>query len=813
MLVHTFRITLRSLARRKGYALLHVLGLSAGLAACLVIVLYAAHELTYDRFHPDAERIYQARHRIELMEGLVLTSNGIDEQTGALAAGGIVGIERTMRVGWTRGHARAEGRDPLLIGRLRLADERFFDFFGFELLRGDPATVLAGPSDVVLTESMARELFGDADPVGQSFDFESLGFLSSLFGRFTVTGIAADPPANTTVRFDAVARYTPPRTDALGHSGYNLPLYLRLSADADTQSVRRVLQQSARASAPAHRRSDTSATVLLTRLVDADPRPSARLGKEDTRKPRFYYLYLFGSVALGLLAVAVINYVNLATAYAGQRHAEVGVRKTLGASPGGLRVLFWAEAVVLALTAGVTAVLLSLGAPLLFRSFFGFELAVTPFTHPWVGAVVLGIALVVGLVAGAYPALWLARQRPIDALSGASRGGSGGLGLRRVLVVVQFALAVVLVSAAWIMGDQLALEQGRMLGEEDRRTLVLEVSPRRELDRFALLVARVEGVEQVVRSTAAPGAGGYSRTEKPSEVSGVDSATDPTADDDVSVRYVQADSSFLPFYGVEVLAGSGLPGQRGAPVVVLSRTAARQLGFGATPEEAVGKTWRAGPDERTVVGVVRDFSMGTFDQDNRAAALFPLPTEASASPSQQIGALSVRIGGGALEGALGGLEAAWREVFTDRPFEYTFLDEVFAEMFEAERRTQSVFGFASVLTLALAGIGLFGLAAFAAEQRRREIGVRKVLGASVAQTIALLSRDFVALVLAGLVLAIPLAYLLMHVWLASFAERAPIRPGVFVLSGALVLTIALATVGYNAWRAASSNPADVLRDE
>ena len=800
MLLHDLTLTLRSLARRKGYALLHVLGLAAGLAACLVVLLYAAHELTYDRFHPDAEQIYSIKRAVPFGPRL-FTMNGASAQGYAALSEGVAGVESIVQVEGEGGTMRIGDEDPMDVRYFKRVTPGFFDFFAFDLIDGRAGDVLTKPGDVVLTQSTARHLFGDRDPIGRSVAFLKRNFMHRLDTEvLTVTGIAADPPGNSSLRFQALAYRSPnPNGDAPYDMMGATPTYVRLGAPVDTAAVLTALR-----SVETPPDDGPSPQISVARFIDG------RLGgMENVVESRLRYVYLFGVVALLLLVVAVINYVNLATAYASERRREVGVRKTLGSSRGEVRRLFWLEALLLSLAAGLLALVLSLGARPFFEAFFGFDLAITPLTHPWTGAILIGAALLSGALAGLYPALYLARQQPVAALSG--HAVRSGWRTRRALVALQFALAVGLLSATWIVGDQLELGRANLLGDREQ-TLVLPVDTEEEPDvvRLQQAIAVSPAVNAIVRSNAAPGQSGMAIPRKPSVIRGEEEVE---GEEGVPLLMIASDASFSEFYNLDVIAGRPLrPDEQGA--IVLSETAVRQLGYGDTPETALGRSLTYMSITGEIVGVVADFRLGSIGREVRPTGLAAFPPDAGERGSIfNPRALSIRTAPGESGAALTAIQSAWREVLPDTPFTYKWLDDVFAESYEAERRTQAVFGFAATLALVLACMGLFGLAAFAAMQRRKEIGVRKALGAGVARLIGLMTRDFALLVLVGFALAVPAAYVLMGRWLEGFAERAPMRPGVFLGAGAVVLVVALATVGWHALRAATVNPADVLRDE
>ncbi len=797
MLKNHLIISLRRLMRRPGHAALHVLGLGIGLAACAVVLLYATHELTYDRFHAHADRIFQVNREITFGEH-IFRIIGLPRTEVARVEGQVAALQGVVQVGSQNGILRVPETGATFEEKeVLFATSKLFEMFTFPLVRGHPATVLDAPDGAVLTEAIAHKLFGTADPIGQTFTYERGGLgADSIRTTYRVTGIAAAPPGNSTLRFTVVLP-VPEMTE----EGPGIPLhqaYVLLSSPADTSALIAALAEAAGPDMEGPQR------------VSATPITALHLSGRDAGKQT---LYLFGTMALFVLLIACINYTNLATAQATQRGREVGVRKTLGATGMSLRGQFLAESVLLAFGGGMVALALTLLARPAFNRFFGIELAVTPLSEPRIAAAMLGLALLTGLLAGAYPALVLARKRPVQALKGLRVGRERGL-MRRALVVVQFALAVGMITATVVVDRQLQYGQDTGLGFAGDQIATLDLSaPALQRQNVALRDAmqQVPGVKQAVRASSTPGSRGFI---------GIAGNREGEKTDDRSgiiTSILTAEAGYSSMFGLEMLAGRELRDGEHRSGVVLNEIAAREYGLMTDdPQTAIGQNIEL-MGTREVVGVVEDFVFTSVrDPIHPLAITIPNPDAEISSGFVRVGGittLAVELEAGTVRQALAGMEKAWRSVVSDYPFTYGFVDEAFAETLVAEQRVRAVFGAAAILAALLACLGLFGLAAFAAEQRTKEIGVRKVLGASVGRIVVLLTRDFALLVVVAFAIAAPVTYWLMQRWLERFAYRVEIGTGTLLLAGGVVLVLALATVAYHAVRAATANPVKALRTE
>ncbi len=795
MLRNHLRLALRGLRKRGGYAAIHLAGLAVGMACCLLVALYVHDELRFDRFHTDAERIAVVMQDFDFGGQPIKLAITDADLLGAIETE-LPAVERVTRTGHFAATVTPEGAAEGFVEDDALtADADFFEVFdGFALVRGDPATALAEPNTAVVTETAARRYFGDTDPVGKTLHLRRRGFagiqtdVAAEAIPFRVTGVARDVPSTSSITFSLLVA-EPPAEGGLSFGGQTYVLLREGAAPEDLAAALPAL-------AATH-----GDEAGLEKSFSADPLVAQHLSSERALFARgrsfsgdLGYLYLFSAVALFVLLLAAINYVNLATAYAAERGREVGVQKALGAGRGQLAARFLTEALALSAAAAGFALGLALLAVPGFNALFGTAVGFDWPGDLWAVGALAGLAALVGLGAGAYPAFHLARLRPVQVLGGQQRGGRGGRRLRQGLVVAQFAVTVVLLVGTAAVFGQLRFMQDQPLGLDADRVVALtlgdeEVARRaQELKRAALAQP---GVLSASASTAVPG--GYNvRTQLAADTSGAG---------ELPVAFVHADPDHLATYGIELAQEFGLGEAIGERAVhLLNEAGARALG-------TAGIHGGRG-DMRPLDGVVRDYHFDTLQRE-----IEPLYLILNPKPDKAFARLSVKVEAGREAEALAGLRAEWRRLAPGRPFEYEFVDDLYAEGYAHERRLGTIFGVFAGLAVFVACLGLLGLAAFSARRRTKEVGIRKVLGASAASVVALLSREFVVLVGLAFALAAPAAYLLVERWLESFAFHAPLGPAPFLLAGGLALAVALLTVSAHALRAATADPVQSLRHE
>ncbi|MEM6285676.1 MAG: ABC transporter permease [Bacteroidota bacterium] len=816
MLSRILRSTFRAARRRPGFAALNVAGLALGLACCLLIALYVHAELTVDRFHERADRIVRVSQEVTApgREALWAWTGGA---MGEDLEPAFPSVEAVVRVVRQAGPVRTEAADQ----RFReedfvFADEAFFDVFSHRFVRGEAASALREPNAVVLTASAADRYFGDADPLGQSLTYED-GLL------LTVTGVVADPPSSH-LPFDFVAPM------AAFKSLQGMPAEATFGSYWWPQVWTYLLLPSPEAVAPlqaqvaefvAERRDGTEYVPTLEPLVSlhfssatSAPRPTGSLP----------LVKAFAAIALAVLLLACVNVVNLTTAQSASRAREVGVRKAVGAQRGSLAVQFIGEALVTCAVAAVLSLALVALALPAFNDLTGGALSLSLLGEPvaW-GALVL-LVVVTGVLAGAYPAFVLSRFRPARVLRGAFVGGSGAR-LRKGLVVAQFSVTIALAIAAALAFQQLHYVRTAPLGFDEEQVVTLRLPGGDWAALRTALAARPEVVD-VTGASRRPGFG--STGQLPYEAAGA--RAERGESDRLASEYV--DYGFIEMMGLEVVAGSGFSPAFASDVgvrpdetplfhiddrgFVLNQTAARRLGW--SDDEAVWQPLRIYTFENgtyytdlkgTVVGVVADYHRASFE--NEISPVVLSLTESPFGNAPVWGLVKVRPGEAA--STLAALRSVWDEVYPEAPFDAAFLDDDLDARYEAQARAGAIVAAFAVLGGVIACLGLLGLAAHAAERRRREVGIRKALGASVQSLVGLLTRDFVALIAVAAILAVPAAWWAVSRWLEGFTYRIEIGPLPFVVVGLLVLAIAALTVGGQAYRAATADPVRALRSD
>lgn len=794
-----FKIAFRNLRRHTSYSLINIGGLALGMATCFVILLFIRYELSYDEFHQNAERIHRVTqyaatgdlveerliHPAPLAPALLRDVRGVD-QAVRLRSGGEVLVKR-------------EGESFYEDGFF-FTDASFFSVFTSPLLRGDPLSALERPFTVVITESTAEKYFGDENPIGRTIN------IGGLWGArdYEVTGLVRDFPPNSHFHFRFLTsletlRSTMPDPEDMEswfHTAYYT--YVLLSEGTSAEDLRSDLE---RAMAVYHPNVDfeergIEAAYRLQPITDIHLHSHLERELEANGDER--YLYIFSALALLILLVACINYMNLATARSARRAREVGVRKVVGAYRTQLIRQFLSQSLVFGGLALVLAFVLLLGLIPLFNQLSGKPLEAA---HIGDGGLAIGLAaagILVALMAGLYPALFLSRFQPVRVLRGLLGLGAGSKRLRSGLVVVQFAISFALICGTLVIQRQLEFMQEKKLGLNQDRVVVINTHGAlgRRLAAFRTELLQNPDILSVTASDLSLPVRGRASKLRPE---GFD-------DMDVFATHLSVGPHFLKTLEIELLEGSDLPddyqpAERDHTPTLINEAAARAFGW----EDPIGKTFSCcfGPTPK-VIGVVRDFHFRSVTE-----AITPL----AITPTWWSRHVLVRFRGDDVRTVVGQIERTWTAFASDKPFEYNFLDAQFDETYRAEEQLAGAFGGFSALAILIACMGLFGLAAFMAEKRTKEIGIRKSLGATAANIVLLLSREFMLLVAAALLIGTPLVYVAAHHWLEEFAYRSSIGPGVFLLAGLSALLIAMLTVSYQAVKAALTNPAKSLRYE
>lgn len=798
MLRNYLRTVRRSVVRHKGYAFVNVAGLAVGLACCLLILLYITDERSYDDFHEDAGRI--ARLAIELKggdgewRGRAVSFHGLAD----LVQAGASGIETTARLA-------PAGRALISSGEIRFMNEDVLfaspsalDLFTIPFEHGDPSTAFDAPFSALVTPDFARRLFGNADPVGQTFTYNS-------DHTYEVRGVVRPMPANSHFHFDALLNlestrqwYHPDMFESMGAQW--VYTYVRMepsmTAPALETGINRLVQEHIPPETP------VEARILVQPLTNIHLH--SRLASEIEPTGDVRYLRLFGAVAIFILVIACLNFMNLATARASMRAREVGVRKLVGAHRGQLVRQFLIESTTMAVAAAILALALAAAALPVFNSLAGKAITLATLLTMDLLVPLAAISLVTGLVAGSYPAFFLSSFRPARVLKGVvSAGGKDASAtLRKGLVVIQFGISIAIVTGTLIVGRQLGYMQNAWPGFDREQLVSVRIPGSVEDSAIPGLkdaILDIPGVEHVAAASNTPSEGLNSWPIRPAGA---------TTDQRELVERFAVDPDFVRTLGLDIVAGRDFRAESESDAgtsIILNEAAVNYFGL----DDPVGQvfTLDAGllpSTEATVVGVVRDFHHGSFHDRIRPLFLFVRPN---------YNRLLVRLDVERASDVLGELEVVWSSRVADWPLEYAFLDDRFAALYDAERRLGRIFRAFSVLAIVVACLGLFGLSAYVAERRTREIGIRRVFGAGIPGLIGLLTRDFLALVLAAFVIASPATWWAMQNWLEDFAYRAEFGAGLFVWTAVGALVIAAATVGWQSGRAALRNPVDSLRAE
>jgi len=799
MLENYFKLTLRHLLKYRTYSFINIAGLAVGMTCCILILLYVRDELRYDRFHERVDRIYRLTLSTE-KDGQPTNANTSFGQGPALTAEfpEVEAIVRFRKMGWGEKRVFAHNDNRFYEERFFYADKNIFEVFSFPFLRGNPATALAEPFSIVLTEAMSQKYFGHDNPLGETISLDP--YNDGVFTDFKITGVLQNLPHYSHLKFDFLASFESQKDIMEGRRGWGLEsafTYVLFKSGAHAESVQAKLP----AFLEKHVGKDHWYTLHLQPLTEI--RLHSKLRAELEPNGNIAYVYIFSAIAAFILLIACINFMNLATAQSAQRTKEVGMRKVVGALRAELIKQFLIESICLSFLAlAVAFILIEVSLPLL-NSIVGKSIEIDYANNLPFVAMMLGLALLTGVVAGSYPAFFLSASRPIESLMGKTSGGrKTAVILRKGLVIFQFAISVVLVVCTTVVYYQMQYVRTKSLGFDREVIIVAPLndqirnnyrSAKQALLQHSNLLA-MTATEQVP-AKAGNGAG---YTVEGLEPEGL-------------TRFF-ADHDFLKTYGVALAAGRDFDetiSTDATSAYMVNEAFVRKAAWKSLAE-ALGRSLRmshAGQDYNgKIVGVVKDFHVFSFRE-----TVWPLVI--NIMPMNKYNFISFRISAQDVTTTLEHLRNVWSKFAPSYPLDYYFLDDDFARLHQADQQLGRVFQAFAWLAIGIACLGLFGLAAFTAERRTKEIGVRKVLGATVTNVVTLLSKDFVKLVLLANLIAWPLAWYAMNKWLQSFAFRVEIQWWVFALAGSLALLIALLTVSAQAIKAALANPVEALRYE
>ena len=767
----------------------------------MLIFLFIRHELSYDRLHPHTNRIYRVLRLTDTSGDNPKFSAGTSGALGTALEDEFPEVEAAVRV-WQKSDW-VRYKDRVFNQRYCLASANILDFFNFPLVKGDPQTALKTPSGILITQEMAQKYFGDEDPIGKVLSVESFIF----GGEYTITGVLQNLPRNATLRFDFLtstqSRWRQYWEGWVAESYRPVQTYIRLTEGHSTLALKQKLPDFMQRHLGPEIASQNAYHLQPFQRIHLYSKEDYNLGSNgDISTIRVLIL-----IALFILTIACINYMNLATARASSRTKEVGIRKVVGATRLQMAKQFLGESVLLTCVAFICAlILVHLTLPT-FTTFMNRPQAITLFSDSTTLFYFLGLTLLIGFISGSYPAFFLSAFQPIGILKGTLKSTSNGARLRQGLVVFQFTIAIGLIIATTIVTRQLTYIQNKPLGFDTEHVITLNIfgTFRQSQRQFeSTLNKQYNTVKQtflshpnILAATASANLPGKSGSTLAFQTQGQTH----------HMMHMAVDEDFLPFYKVPILLGENFSKtyadamQNTPEHFIINETAAKQLGW----ENPIGQplAWRN--KKGHVIGVMQDFHGTSLHQ-----AIHPI---VMTTWRPKINNLSLRVRSDNFPETLAFLKKTWKQFLPHRPFDYEFLEDGLNSMYHKEKRQKHIFSTFTFLAVFVSCLGLFALATFTSEQRTKEIGIRKVLGASIKSVILLLSKSFAGLVLAANIIAWPIAYFTMENWLANFTYRIDLGIYPFALGGLIGLTVALLAVCYQAIKAARANPIDALRYE
>lgn len=788
-------IAWRNLLRFKYYSLINIAGLSIGMAACWLLLLYVQRETSYDNFYPQADRIYRAVNHATWTGGnlnLATTSAPF----AAVLKKDYPEIAQTTRIDAEGGAALKYREKKLEVGDMFFVDSTFFDVFSFPFVEGDAYNALSQPNSLVLTRSLAEKLLGSArDAVGKTI-------LTEDSTVYSVSAVIEDVPANSHLSFSAL-RLLPPHYNEDGWQDFNVYTYLLLKPDTDVRTLESKLPQF-------FERYLKPRMGNVTYKMDLQPvrdiHLHSHLDYEISSNGNIVYIYIFLCIGLLTLLIACINYMNLATARAATRVKEVGVRKSMGSGRDDIARMFLTESMLLTFLSALVAMgMVALLLPW-FNTFTGSHIILWQFGVARTIGVIALLALFTGLLAGIYPAVFMSGFRIINSLKG-KMGGTSHAGFRKSLVTFQFIIAIVLTASTMVAYDQLQYVMRKNLGFNKDQVLSFHVPDQQMRSRIPALK------EQLLRNPQIQHVAAASNPIGRNDIGGHGYFFEGNNGMQTSTYIAQnymIDADYLKTMGITLQSGRNFSDTGESDLlhsVLVNETLVKSLRW----DQPLGKRVQLMKDasgareERIVVGVMKDFHIYSL-QHKIAPLVLQMPTQARDQDN-----VYVKVSKTGVPATIAYIEKVFRSFDPSHEFSYSFVDQNFAKQYAGEQKQEVIFMMFAVLALFIACLGLFGLAAFTAVQRTKEIGVRKTLGASTSSIVKLLSRDFLQLLLIAAALAFPLTWWIMDRWLNHFAYHVGISIWVFVLTGGAIVVIALATVSLHAFKAATANPVKSLR--
>jgi putative ABC transport system permease protein len=806
MLKNYFKIGIRSLLRNKFFTAINIFGLTLGMTTCLLIMLYVQNELSYDSFNKKANQIVRVVFRgsiqgEKMKEAMVMPPVA---QTFKSEYPEVLEATRLRNYGNPR---ITYGDKTFKENAFAYADSNFFEVFTLPFLKGNPKTALLEPNTIVISETVAKKYFGDEDPIGKVLLFKDLNT------NFKITGVMREMPVNSHFHFDlfaSMSSFPQSREFSWLTSEYYTYLVLpkgydykkleaKLPADVD-KYMGSQLQKAMGMTYTQFRQKGNELGLYLQPLMDIHLHSDLNLELGPVSDIR--YVYIFSVVAIFMLLIACINFMNLSTAGASKRAREVGIRKVLGSLKGQLVRQFLLESILLATFAFLLSLALVFWALPFLNKLSGKNLSFNLLSNPWLLPVLLLFALVTGLLAGSYPAFFLSSFKPVTVLKGKFASMNKTVSLRSGLVVFQFFISIILIISTTIVYKQLAFIQNQKLGYDKDQVLIVQEAYwlGKNQEVFSQKLLQDPRVVSVSASGYLPAGNSYNNNFMV--------YADNNGDQFVKTLRYDVDYNYIQTLGMQMAGGRNFSKDFGTDStgIIINEETAKAFGWG---KNAIGHNLTSTKNDGTkftyhVIGVVKDFHFKSFHEP-----ISPLVMVLSNNSENII----VKTKTKDIAGLLNTLKKNWTDLKAEVPFSYSFLDKRFDSTYQSEQKIGQILGIFAGVTIFVACLGLLGLATFTAEQRTKEIGIRKVLGASITNIVSLLSKDFIKLVFIAFIIATPVAWYMMNKWLQDFAYKTNISAWIFILAAILAIAITIITVSFRAIRAAVVNPVDSLRSE
>jgi putative ABC transport system permease protein len=810
MFKNYIKIAARSLKKQSFFTLINTLGLAIGMAGSLLIALYIYDELNHDNMFVDTNRIYRVETDIKFGGAEIKTAESSPPMAGALQRD-FAEVENSVRFR-TTGSNLARSADKttnIKEEHTTFVDSTFFEMFGIQLIAGNEETALKETNTLVLTRTAAQNHFGSIDAVGKSMILNNTE-------TYLVTGVMKDLPANSFMKdytmFKAMAGNVASRENIWGSNNYFTFVKLAPNADLDTFQIHlNSLMETyvlpwAQATFPGLTAEGFEASGNYMRFhprLLTDIHLYSDRVNEMGEVSNIQNIYILSFIGFFLLLLACVNFMNLSTAHSLKRAKEVGIRKTLGSNRGQLVIQFLTESGLVAFASMIVAIVIAFIALPFFNDLAGKSISL-PLLNPVFWLIIISVTLLLGLLSGSYPAFVLSRFVPVDTLKGNGFTSTSKWNIRSMLVVVQFGIAVFLIVATLVVYQQLNFMQGKDLGFDKEQVLVINdaYGAGQNIDAFKQEVLNLSTVKSATISSFMPTSSSRSN-------SSFFRDTAKDQQDAIQMQTWRIDDDYLETFNLKLIAGRGFSSKSAADstAVIINKSTLKILGLSAS--EAIGIRITQEVDQPDplfyhVIGVIDDFHYESLREDIGPLGLFLYRSSE---------AIAVKLQTSDYASTIAAIENIWKKQAPGQPFNYRFMDDTFEASYKAEQRLGSIFIIFTCLSIFIACLGLFGLASFNAQKRTKEIGVRKVLGASVSQITIGLTTDFLKLVAIATIIALPLGWYAMNIWLQDFSYRIDIGWQVMVLSAALVIIVAVVTVSYQSIKAAIANPVNSLRSE